>query len=121
MNIGIVGSRGVTNEDWVFRKLDKILLPLTVNNIVSGGARGVDTMAKNYANRNNINLIEHKPQYQNYPKGQEWRAPLDRNTTIVEESNLIVAFWDGVSTGTMDSVNKARERGIEVIIENIGS
>lgn len=114
MNVGIVGSRGITDEEEVFRILDEVLLPLTVDNIISGGAIGIDTMARNYANRNNINLIEHLPQYQNYPKGQEWKAPLDRNTQIIEDSNLVIAFWDGKSTGTMDSVNKARKRGLEV-------
>ena len=43
MRVGIVGSRNVGNLD-----IEKFL-PEEIGEIVSGGARGVDTLAREYA------------------------------------------------------------------------
>ncbi len=37
-----------------------------------------------------------------------------RNTQIIARADVVVAFWDGFSTGTRDSITKAKSRGIKV-------
>ena len=44
-------------------------------------------------------------------------AGLKRNSLLVEWADRCVAIWDGVSPGTRDSVNKAIDKGIPVVIK----
>ena len=52
MKVAIIGSRGITNVDM------KKYIPPNTTEIISGGARGVDSIAKQYAQENNIKLVE---------------------------------------------------------------
>jgi hypothetical protein len=83
-----------------------------ISEIVSGGAIGIDTNAKNFAIENNIKLVEFLPNYKLHGK----KAPLERNTQIVQYSDVIYAFWDGRSRGTKDSIDKARILGKKVFV-----
>lgn len=87
MKVAIVGSRGL--------KVPNLgnYLPENVTEIVSGGAKGVDTCAKEYALSRGIKLTEYLPEYEKYGKV----APLKRNITIIESADLVLAFWDGIS------------------------
>ena len=87
MKVAIVGSRGL--------KVPNLgnYLPENVTEIVSGGAKGVDTCAKEYALSRGIKLTEYLPEYEKYGKD----APLKRNITIIESADLVLAFWDGIS------------------------
>ena len=99
MKVAVIGSRGLTVND-----LGKYLPPDTTE-IVSGGARGIDTCAKNYALKNNIKLTEFLPEYEKYGK----IAPLLRNNTIIDYADMVLAFWDGQSRGTYYVINKCRQ------------
>ena len=50
MKVAVVGSRGITVNN-----LEEYI-PKNVSEIVSGGAKGVDTSAKEYALKNHIKL-----------------------------------------------------------------
>lgn len=67
MKIAVIGSRGLVIND-----LGKYL-PANVTEIVSGGAKGIDTCAKEYALSNGIKLTEFLPEYNKYGRG----APLN--------------------------------------------
>lgn len=102
MRVAVIGSRGLTVPD-----LGKYL-PEDVTEIVSGGARGVDTSAAQYAREHGIPLVEFLPEYELYGRG----APLRRNITIIEHADVVLAFWDGSSRGTQFVINECRKRGI---------
>ena len=106
MKVAVIGSRSLRVDD-----LGKYL-PEGVTEIVSGGARGVDTSAREYALANGIKLTEFLPEYDKYGRG----APLRRNITIIEHADLVLAFWDGRSHGTKFVIDRCRERGIPVKI-----
>jgi len=89
MKIAVVGSRGVT-----LLNLQKYL-PTGITELISGGAKGVDTCVKQYADEHGIPLKEFLPDYRRYGKG----APLKRNELIVA-ADMVLAFWDGTSKGT---------------------
>lgn len=99
MKVAVIGSRELWIDD-----LGKYL-PEDTTEIVSGGARGVDTCAKNYAVRNNIILTEFLPEYDKYGK----IAPLLRNNEIIEYADMVLAFWDGKSRGTYYVISKCKE------------
>ena len=69
MKIAVIGSRSL-----VVNNLKKYL-PKDVDEIVSGGAIGIDRCAKEYAIRNNITLREFLPEYNKFGRS----APLKRN------------------------------------------
>ncbi|MBQ8600263.1 MAG: DUF2493 domain-containing protein [Clostridia bacterium] len=90
MKVAVIGSRNLEVAD-----LGKYL-PEETDEIVSGGAKGIDTCARRYAQEHGIKLTEFLPEYNRFGRG----APLKRNITIVEYSDLVLAFWDGQSRGT---------------------
>ena len=104
MIVGVVGSRTLS-----VRNLGQYLPPETTG-LVSGGARGVDTSAEAYARAVGLPFRAFLPDYDRYGK----RAPLIRNESIVRASELVLAFWDGESHGTLDSVNHCRRLGVPV-------
>jgi hypothetical protein len=110
MNIGIVGSRKF-KKLYKVRKFVQSLLPSDACTIVSGHGIGVDRVAEDEAIRLGINTLIFPAEWEKYGK----RAGVLRNTLIVEHSDVLIAFWDGKSPGTYDSIKKAKQKGIHVI------
>lgn len=106
MKVAIIGSRNL--------KVNNIgeYLPKDVTEIVSGGAKGIDTCAKIYALKNNIKLTEFLPEYEKYGK----RAPLIRNLEIIDYADEVIAFWDGESHGTKYVIDNCRNRSKNIKI-----
>ena len=106
MRVAVIGSRGLQVND-----LGKYL-PDEVTEIISGGARGVDTSAREYAMEHGLKLTEYLPEYDKYGRG----APLKRNITIIENADLVLAFWDGSSRGTKFVIENCKKRNIPLKI-----
>lgn len=106
MKVAVIGSRNL--------KIDNLgeYLPDNVTEIVSGGAKGVDTSAKEYAEAHNLRLTEFLPNYEKYGRS----APLKRNIAIIENVDLVLAFWDGVSHGTKYVIENCKKRNIPIIV-----
>lgn len=118
MNIAIVGGRDFS--DYTLLK-ESLLAYISIysgipDNIVSGGAKGADTLAAQFAAEMDIPLLVFKPDYQKYGRG----ATLVRNTQIIENADVVFAFWDGQSKGTKDSITKAKKLQKELHIISYG-
>lgn len=100
MKVAVIGSR--TFDDYELMKI--ILDKFDITLIVSGGAKGADKLSEKYALEKNIPVQIFKP---DWSIGRH--AGFLRNTTIIEYSDFVVAFWDGKSKGTLDSINKAKK------------
>lgn len=110
MKLAIVGSRNLDSiiiDDYV---------PDGADEIVSGGAMGVDSLAKRFAAEKGIKYTEIKPQYHLYGKA----APLKRNEEIADYSDMAIAFWDGRSSGTKNVIANFRKRGKKVTVIIVG-
>ncbi len=83
--------------------------------IVSGGTKGADTYAREFAKKKGLKLIKFFPNYDKYGK----RAPLERNKLIVDECDCVLAFWDGQSHGSKCTIDYAREHNKPVKIIQI--
>ena len=106
MKLAIIGSRGLNIN--IGEKLpEKYRKP---DMIISGGARGIDTLARQYAEKNGIELEEIKPDYEQYGK----YAPHIRNNEIIKKADVVIAFWDGKSRGTSSVIKKCRKIGKEI-------
>lgn len=106
MKVAVIGSRGLSVTD-----LGRYL-PENTTEIVSGGARGVDTSAREHALSHGIKLTEFLPEYTRFGRS----APLKRNITIIEYADIVLAFWDGKSRGTKFVIDNCRRLGVEVRI-----
>jgi len=104
MKIAIIGSRNLGVIDL------ENFLPENVTEIVSGGARGIDTCAREYALTHNIKLTEFLPDYNHYGRG----APLKRNLEIIAYADLVLAFWDGTSRGTKYVIDNCKKQGVPI-------
>ena len=82
MRVAVIGSRNLTVKDL------GVYLPEDVSEIVSGGAKGIDSCAREYALTHGIKLTEFLPEYSRYGRS----APIKRNITIIENADLVLAF-----------------------------
>ena len=105
MKLAIIGSRELYIDE-----PDKFITKC-VTALVSGGARGIDTCARDYARENGLKMIEYFPDYKKYGRS----APLKRNILIIEEADQVLAFWDGKSRGTKFVIDKCKEMNKPII------
>lgn len=101
MNIIIAGGRDFNDEDYVIDALNQLIengsLPDESSwTIISGMARGADSIGAQLAIANNIPLIEIPAKWGVLGKS----AGYIRNTEMAEKADVLVAFWDGKSKGT---------------------
>lgn len=107
MILAIVGSRSFDDYD----ALEKFVVDTTgsegieITGIVSGGAKGADTLARLFAYRHGYPLTEHKPDWKTFGK----RAGFIRNKTIIQECDVCFAFWDGESHGTKHDIELCKK------------
>lgn len=118
--VGIVGSRSFVDEergvrimrnfvDWLSR--DRSII---IDRVASGGAVGVDSIAVAFAKTEDIPCTEFLPD-------SAVRSPdryYQRNQLIVDASDILLAVWDEESRGTLDTVKRAKRKGIPVFVYN---
>lgn len=106
MKLLIIGSRSVTSFPL------EAHMPAGVTCIISGGARGVDTLAERYADANRLSKIILRPDYARYGKS----APLRRNEEALALCDAVLAVWDGRSRGTKYTISLAERVGKPVSV-----
>ena len=106
MKTAIIGSRSITDVNL------ENYIPKETDEIISGGAVGVDTLAREYAKLHGLRLTEFLPEYERYGRA----APLVRNVEIIKAADIVLAFWDGKSHGTKYVIDKCRRLGVKVKI-----
>ena len=101
VRVAVIGSRGITTVDL------SQYIPKNCCLIVSGGAKGVDTIAEQYAKAHGIEIMIIRPDYEKYGRS----APIRRNDLIVDNADMVLAFWDGNSHGTKYTIDYAKRTG----------
>ena len=107
MKIAVVGSRNISVAD----------IGTYISGgeeIVSGGAVGVDACAAAYAKEKGIRMTVFLPQYERYGRA----APIVRNKKIVDYADRILVFWNGSSKGTASVIQYAKktDKPCEIIL-----
>lgn len=113
--LAVIGSRDFDDKKEMYRILTQNLPKIKL--IVSGGARGADTLATDWAADYGVPYLVfpalwHDRETGVYDRGAGFR----RNRQIIEHSDIIFAFWDGVSGGTKNSLDMAKEMKKDVRI-----
>jgi predicted Rossmann fold nucleotide-binding protein DprA/Smf involved in DNA uptake len=110
MKLAIVGSRSFTDYEALEKELDSICESVKVTCVVSGGAKGADSLGQRYAESKGIDTQIFLPDWEKHGKA----AGFIRNKDIIANSDFCVAFWDGKSKGTLSSIELAKKQGIPV-------
>lgn len=97
----IAGSRDFHN----YNLLKQYIKPEHVSTIISGCARGADTLALRYAGEFNIPVEKYPAEWSKYGLSAGYR----RNKLMVDRATAVIVFWDGESKGTQHTINLARE------------
>ena len=111
MRVAVIGSRTFNDYD----EVKSVLSTLKITLLISGGAKGADSLGEKYAKENNIETKIFYPDWSKHGK----KAGFLRNSDIINEAELIIAFWDKSSKGTKDSLDKALKLNKRVLIISI--
>ena len=101
MKLLIAGSRSITSFDL------SPYIPDEVDLIITGGAKGIDTLAEVWAAERGIPTVTVKPCYEKYGRA----APIRRDEEMVDMADKVLVIWDGVSRGSKHTADYARKRG----------
>ena len=113
MKIAVIGSRKGFEFGDVAPRLNEFYDQTNPakNSFIIGGAKGVDGFVKEYADELNI------PIEVIYPRSFDNKIDyLFRNVEIITKADLILAFWNGKSTGTKFVIDYANARNKEIRI-----
>jgi len=111
----IAGSRTITDKKEVFKALkDSGIKPSEITEIVSGCARGVDTLGEEIAKSKKIPVKQFPADWKRDGK----KAGIIRNTMMSRYSDVLIAVWDGTSNGTrhMIEVMKKADKPVHIHI-----
>ena len=107
----IAGGRDFMDYNLLKEKTNKILQEKKVTHkivIISGCARGADTLGLRYASENAFDVEEYPANWDKYGK----KAGYMRNVEMAENADALIAFWDGKSKGTKHMIDIATERNL---------
>lgn len=130
VNIAIVGSREFSDYEYLKEQLCEFIFDIKYEGdsgkswssvyynrydnvkIISGGARGADTLAEKFADEFSFEKVIFKPDWNLYGK----RAGFVRNAKIVDNCDVLFAFQINKSKGTQHSIDLAKEKNKEVYV-----
>ena len=113
--VGIIGSRSITHKEYVWAILEGEASHAAC--ILAGGAVGVDRLTEDYAYEKGIPFVLFKPYFLLDPAAPySVRHYFTRNKQIIDNSDRVVAIYDGDSPGTKWGIAYARKRGKTVVV-----
>lgn len=114
MRLIIAGPRDYMNEEMVFSCISEFRKKYGIDEIISGGATGVDSLAEKYAALHNIPLKIFPADWKRLGKAA---GPI-RNRQMAEYGNALLAFDKG-TRGTRNMIQTARKYHLRGIIVEI--
>lgn len=114
--VAIIGSRTFTDFERADTAFQAHYLDADgncwVERIVSGCARGADTIAEQLAEKYNVGFLGFPADWSRLGKG----AGFARNKQIIDACDSVLCFWDGISKGTAHSLSLAKKAKKNTII-----
>ena len=113
----VAGGRDFNNYEFLSSKLDELFEKFPdfkkhQITIISGMAKGADTLAIRYADEHKLTKILFPANWKKYPL----IAGFLRNEDMLSIATHLIAFWDGKSSGTKHMIEIAKKKGIPVWI-----
>lgn len=116
MKLIIAGSRDFTDFSYLQGYMATAIPPwIKITEVVSGGARGADSMGEEWAKLHSIPVKVFEAEWDRLGK----RAGPIRNAEMSVYGEGLIAFWDGKSTGTKNMIDLAVQKGIWTAVVRI--
>jgi len=106
----VAGSREHTDREIVREHMNRLWREIGPYEIVSGTARGVDTIGASLAKDAGITVHEYPANWQALGR----RAGYIRNQVMAQNATHLLAIWDGHSRGTRHMIDIAKQAGLTV-------
>jgi YspA, cpYpsA-related SLOG family len=110
MKLIITGSRSITEHGELARAVAATKIKPT--RIIIGNAKGVDTLAENYAAMMKIPCDIVEAPWNKYGKP----AGTIRNDEITDQADALLAVWDGKSEGTLSLIRMMNSKQKPVFV-----
>jgi hypothetical protein len=112
MRIVVAGGRDFNNYALLKEKLDYYLQNLPKENIIiiSGTAKGADSLGERYAAENGLKCERFPADWNKHGK----KAGILRNEDMANQSDALIAFYDGQSRGTGHMIGYCKRKGLKV-------
>ena len=114
----IAGSRDFNDYEVLQTVCDNLLAKKKQTHnivIISGTAKGADSLGEQYARERGYVVKRFPADWQQYGKAA---GPI-RNRQMTDNADALIAFWDGHSTGTQNMIMEAKKKGMVVKICNM--
>lgn len=108
----IAGGRDFDNYEYLKEVCSDILKDINNICIVSGKAKGADSLGEQFANEYGYIIDSHPADWNKYGKS----AGFIRNEEMAKTANILIAFWDGKSAGTKNMIKIAQLYNLKVNI-----
>lgn len=120
IKLGIVGTRTYTDYIKFLEVVHTIITKYGIvpSEVISGGAKGVDTLAYAYAKEFEIEPKVFEAKWKDENGIYNRAAGMERNPFIIKNSDFVIAIWDGKSKGTKDSIKISKNLNKPLIIWN---
>jgi hypothetical protein len=112
----IAGGRELTEKGLVEETISE-RVPWEITEVVEGGQRGIDRMAREWAEENNIVRTTFKADWEKYDNAA---GPI-RNEEMAKYADALVAIRDGKSVGTEDMISKAEQYNLRIVERDLSS
>lgn len=118
LRIIIAGSRDFTDANLLEEKCEKIIEeemkkdPERIVKIISGGARGADMLGENFARKKGYELKRFPAKWMTYGKLAGPIRNREMLTYACQTEPLLIAFWDGLSRGTRNMIEIAKNDNV---------
>lgn len=130
VNLAIIGGRDFNDYNYARSCINYIVskYDFEITNIISGGASGADKLGEIYADEYKINKKIFIAKWDDisrsdsiirtnsFGKKYDANAGFRRNTDIIVNSDVVIAFWDYNSKETKDSIEKSKKMNKFLII-----
>lgn len=114
MRVIVCGSRGWTDYNAVYDRLRDLAAENEGDvTVVHGGALGADTYAARAARALSLDQREYVADWNRHGKAA---GPIRNRQMATDGADLVLAFWDGKSPGTLDMIRVAMKQRITVEI-----
>ena len=124
LRVIIAGSRDCNDYELLKQSAIEIITKKTMlpdlTRIISGGARGADTLGERFANEMGLEISRFIPDWDGLGKRAGYVRNAEMAKFAVEDDNdgMLIAFWDGQSRGTKHMIDLAKRYGLEVHVVN---
>lgn len=110
MKVIIAGGREITDYDFLLKAVLDANFDITT--VVSGGARGADTLGERFAAEAEVELVRFPADWDKHGRAA---GPI-RNAQMGDYADALIALWDGQSRGTKHMIDYATKKGLKVYV-----